>query len=305
MLTTPIAFLFFNRPETTRRVFESIRAVQPSRLLLIGDGPRVSRDGEAEKVAAARQIVNEIDWPCEVETNYSETNLGCKHRVSSGLDWAFERSESLIILEDDCLPHPSFFGYCEQLLDRFANDERIMMISGDNFQPEQHSDHSYYFSRWSHIWGWASWRRAWKHFDVNVSTWPSTKLANELRPVFGSDEEYQHWCGVLDSQHAGEIDTWDFPWQYACWQQRGLTVLPEKNLISNIGFGADATHTTDPLSKLANLPVDDIGELNHPPEVVPNRQADLHTWQHIFCPPKQDLPRKKRWYRRLFSTTQG
>lgn len=305
MLKTPIAFLIFNRPETTQQVFASIRAARPSRLLLIGDGPRPGRTDEADKVTMARRVVESIDWPCQVETNFSETNLGCKRRVSSGLDWAFQKSESLIILEDDCLPHPSFFSYCEQLLKKYADDERVMMISGDNFQPERRTSNSYYYSRWAHIWGWASWRRAWKHFDVDVSSWPSTKQQQELRSIFSCDEEYDHWCGVLDRQHAGEIDTWDFPWQYACWKQRGLTVLPETNLISNLGFGADATHTTDALSKLANLPVEDIGVLRHPDEVIASGQADQHTWQNIFCPPQPIPVRKKRWYRRLFSTAHG
>lgn len=305
MLTTPIAFLIFNRPETTKRVFESIRAARPARLLIVADGPRPHREGEVEKVAATRQIVSQIDWPCEVATNFSETNLGCKQRVASGLTWAFQQSESLIILEDDCVPHPSFFGYCEQLLERYADDERVMMISGDNFQPAQRTPNSYYFSRWSHIWGWASWRRAWDHFDVEVASWPETKFDRELRSVFGCDAEYEHWCGVLDRQHAGEIDTWDFPWQYACWKQRGLTVLPETNLISNIGFGNDATHTTDSLSRLANLPTAEIGPLRHPSEVAANEEADRHTWENIFCPPEPAPRRKKRWYRRLFSLAQS
>lgn len=301
MLNTTIAFLIFNRPDTTQRVFDAIRAARPQRLLVIGDGPRADQVGESEKVLATRKILEQIDWPCELETLYSESNLGCKRRVATGLDWAFEKSESLIILEDDCLPHPSFFGYCEQLLNRYANDPQVMMVSGDNFQERPRTENSYYFSRWSHIWGWASWRRAWRHFDVEISSWPEVKAADELQPVFGSDEEYQYWCDVLDRQYAGEIDTWDFPWQYACWRQRGVTILPERNLISNIGFGEAATHTTDAMSTLANLPTETIGTLIHPTQVVANDAADQHSWENIFCPPQPVEAKKKRWYRRLFA----
>ncbi|MEL7496871.1 MAG: glycosyltransferase family 2 protein [Planctomycetota bacterium] len=308
MLETPIALIIFNRPDTTARVFESIRAAGPKRLLVIGDGPRNGKVGELEQVQQCRQIVESVDWDCEVTTNYSDVNLGCKYRVASGLDWAFSLVESLIILEDDCLPHPSFFGYCEQLLDRFWNDDRVMMISGDNFQhPSERlaDDASYYFSRWSHIWGWASWRRAWQHFDVEIETWPERKLAGDLQTIFDSNEEYGHWAQTLDRQHAGEIDTWDFPWQYACWERQGLTILPHVNLVSNIGFREDGTHTQDPASHLADLPVDEIGPLVHPNKIEPNRIADRLTWERIFCPPRTvPTPQpKRRWFQRLFSSS--
>ena len=168
-LSTPVAFIIFNRPDTTARVFAEIAKARPPKLLVVGDGPRANRDGEADRVAEARAIIKNVDWPCEVLTNFSTPNLGCKKRVSSGIDWIFEQVEEAIILEDDCLPDPSFFQFCEEMLARYRHDDRIAMISGDNFLFGQVPvPESYYFSRYCHIWGWASWRRAWKDYDVNI-----------------------------------------------------------------------------------------------------------------------------------------
>lgn len=310
-MQTPVAFLVFNRPETTRLVFQAIRRAQPSRLLLIGDGARPDVAGEADRVRQVRKVISEVDWPCDVQSNFSDVNLGCKARVATGLDWAFSHAESLIILEDDCLPDPTFFTFCESMLARYRDDERVMMISGDNFQSEsdqRNAVSSYYFSRWTHIWGWASWRRAWRHFDVDVSTWPENKMSESLRHWFDSDEEYLHWVATLDRQHRGEIDTWDFPWQYACWAHQGMTILPSVNLVSNVGFGPDATHTTDAASKLARLPVQPMhGPLIHPNSVELNRTADAKTWRSVFRPQPSHAPvvdprpRKRHWLKRLIS----
>lgn len=299
---TPIAFCFFNRPDVTRRVFEAIRNAKPRRLLLIGDGPRANYADDYRLVSETRAVVEQVDWDCEVQTNYSEANLGCAKRMASGLTWAFEQSEELIVLEDDCLPDPSFFGYCESLLERYRDEEQVMMISGDNFQAQRWSENSYYFSRWPHIWGWASWRRTWQHFDLGIESWPSAKRNGSLKDAFSGPEEEVFWSQILDQVHRGEIDTWDYSLAYACWINKGLTILPETNLVSNLGFGDSATHTTDPMSRLANLQAHPIGELIHPSEVTVNRAADDYTWHNIIAPPSEpDLPKqKKKWYRRLF-----
>ncbi len=299
-LQTPVAFFIFNRPELTHRVFKAIAKAQPRTLYLIGDGPRQTHPNEAAQVRQSRQVLQQINWPCIVKTNFSQRNLGCKQRMATGIDWAFGQSEELIILEDDCLPTPSFFKYCDQLLQRYRDDDRIMMISGDNFQPQRHSPFSYYFSRWPHIWGWASWRRAWRKFDVAIETWPQTKSSRELRPVFGSEQEYQYWESLLDRQHAGEIDTWDFPWAYACWANQGLTILPETNLVSNLGFSSTATHTTNADSELANLPTQELGELVHPPQVERNHVADQFTWENVLSPRSAEGQQSKpKWYHRF------
>jgi len=280
----PILFCIFNHPELTAQVFETIRARQPQKLFIASDGPRNLNPNDDAKVEAARQIVGKVDWDCDVKTRFLSKNLGCKHAMSSAISWAFEETEKLIILEDDCLPNASFYGYCDSLLERYRDEESVMMVSGNNFQCSRRSDASYYFSRWTHIWGWATWKRAWQHFDVDVSSWPELKRTKQLRSVFKDPVEYAHWSRTLDSQHAGKIDTWDFPWAYAVWANNGLSILPERNLVTNIGFGSDATHTTDPESKLAGIPACDLGQLLHPINIKINEEADRYTWRSIFLP---------------------
>ena len=277
-LTTPVAFIIFNRPDTTERVFAEIARARPPKLLVVGDGPRANREGEAEKVAAARAIIERVDWPCEVLTNYSEANLGCKVRVSSGLDWVFEQVEEAIILEDDCLPHPTFFRFCEEMLDRYRDDERIAMISGDNFLAESIGiRESYYFSRYLHIWGWASWRRAWKNYDVKIANWPIIKSTGFLDSGFVRSGERYFWGAAFDAVHKGAIDTWDYQWIFSAWAQNQLSIMPNVNLISNIGFGADATHTFGD-SIYSNMKTSSlIFPINHPVVILENIMADKLT----------------------------
>ena len=298
--STPILFCIFNRPALTARVFEAIRARKPRALFIAGDGPRNLNPEDEANVAAARQVVSNVDWDCDVHTRFQSKNLGCKNGMASAINWAFGHTEELIILEDDCLPDPSFFRYCESLLTRYRENESVMMISGNNFQPSRRSDASYYFSRWTHIWGWATWKRAWQNFDVDISTWPQLKQSKQLKSVFTNPVEYAHWSRTLDSQHAGNIDTWDFPWAYAVWSNNGISILPEKNLVTNIGFGGDATHTTDPASKLAGIPTCDVGKLLHPLNVELNQEADRYTWKSIFLPGVMAAkPRQPYWLRKL------
>jgi hypothetical protein len=280
--STPVAFFLFNRPATTSRVFEAIRQAQPEKLLVIADGARLDRSGEAEQCAAARTVLNRIDWNCEVLKNFSDVNLGCRNRVSSGLDWVFSEVEEAIILEDDCLPAPSFFQYCQELLERYRDDERVMAISGDNFQEgRSRTPYSYYFSKYSHIWGWATWQRAWKFYDVEMKTWPEYRQNQFIQSLCEDPYEQKYWMDCFEQVYSGQIDTWDYQWVYTCWSQNGLTILPDKNLISNIGFGAGATHT-EADSPLANLPVSDLWEIHHPPYLCRNYTGDAYTFDYHY-----------------------
>jgi hypothetical protein len=286
MTKSPVLFLVFNRPETTQRVFEAIRAARPPRLYVAADGPRESRADEAQRCARVREIAVAVDWPCEVKTLFREQNLGCKRAVSSAIDWFFAQEAEGIILEDDCLPHPTFFPYCDELLERYRQVPSVMMISGDNFissvwEPQE----GYYFSRYTHIWGWASWRRAWKHYDVLLSDWGRGSASHPiLRTLFPkSASSRKHWARIFNAVAAGAIDTWDYQWNYACWKQGGLVCIPRRNLISNIGFGAGATHTTSPESKMANLPFEALTfPLQHPSAIEPSSDADRWTSKHVF-----------------------
>lgn len=276
----PIAFLVFNRPETTSRVFEAIRQARPQQLLVIADGPRVGRVGEAEKCAAVRAVIDLVDWPCEVRHNYSEQNLGCRNRVASGLDWVFQQVEEAIVLEDDCLPDPTFFSFCREMLARYRDDERIMHIGGTNFQDGvARGKGSYYFSRLSHIWGWATWRRAWRHYDVTARSYPRFQASGAMANIFPSKRMQHAFLRDFANAHHNRVDTWDYQWTFALCRQNGLAVIPNTNLVRNIGFGSEATHTVDEGSVFSEMSTGSIGAIVHPEFVFPDLEAD----QYTFC----------------------
>jgi hypothetical protein len=294
-LTTPVAFIIFNRPDTTAKVFNEIAKARPPILLVVADGPRDNRVGEAERVAATRAIIEKVDWPCEVLCNFSDINLGCKARVASGLDWVFAQVPEAIILEDDCLPDPSFFRFCQELLEYYRQDKRVGMISGDNFQFERwRTLDSYYFSKYFHIWGWATWRDRWQEtYDVSMTGWPVMREEGRLKELLGSRKEAKFWTAIFNKVYSGKIDTWDYQWAYANWVNNRVGILPTVNLISNIGFGSDATHTVR-ASDLANLPTKSLRfPLHHPSELIKNSKADEFTRNNWFIRPLW----KKIWYR--------
>jgi len=258
-MKTPVAFFIFKRPDTTEKVFEAIRKAKPPKLFVVADGPRSDRPGEAEKCAASRAIIERVDWDCEVIKNYSDVNLSARIRVSSGLDWVFERVEEAIILEDDCLPNSSFFQFCETLLDWYREDKRIMMISGNNVLGEWKSaSQSYHFSYYGSIWGWASWRRAWQHYDVDIKLWQNKEVRNRIKDIIANDDQYKVRSKNFDDVSSKRVDTWDYQWNLARLLQSGLSIVPCVNLISNIGFREDATHTKSSHSTLANLKTENL-----------------------------------------------
>ncbi|MEW5957810.1 MAG: glycosyltransferase family A protein [Chloroflexota bacterium] len=272
-LQTPVAFLVFNRPDTTEQVFKAIAQTRPPQLLVVADGPRPNRPGEAEKCAAVRRIIERVDWPCEVLTNYAETNLGCGRRVSSGLDWVFETVEEAIILEDDCLPHPTFFRFCQELLERFRDDERVMMITGTNYLLQLDIPASYLFSRYFSVWGWATWRRAWQTYNFNMAGWEKLKAQQQVKYFYPQAYMVKYVSNMFDAVYNHQIDTWDVQWFYCCLFNNGLSAVPRVNLISNIGVVG--THTSEggedlPLPTFA-LEVD---RLVHPKQVFADRLYD-------------------------------
>jgi hypothetical protein len=285
-LRTPVVLLIFNRPDTTAKVFETVAAARPRRLLVVADGPRPDRPGEAEACATARAVTERVDWPCEVGRQYSETNLGCARRVSSGLNWVFEQVEEAIVLEDDCVPHPTFFPFCEELLERYRDDERVVTVGGCNFQQgRRRAPYSYYFSIFNHLWGWASWRRAWRHFDLGMASWPEIRDGGWLRDLFGDASAVGYWTDIFERAYHNEFDSWGYPWMLSCWARSGLTVLPNVNLVSNIGFDARATHTRDsgPSAPIQTAAME--FPLKHPPFVIRDVTADRYTLEAHFGVP--------------------
>jgi hypothetical protein len=285
-MRTPVALIIFNRPDLTERVFAAIARAQPDKLFVIADGPRPGLAGDVERCAAARAVVEKVDWPCDVSRNYSEINLGCGRRLASGLQWVFEQVEEVIFLEDDCVPGSAFFPYCEELLERYRTDERVMHISGNQFvTPARPTPFSYSFSRYPLSWGWATWRRAFQHYDYRMTLWPQLKQTKWLRDVLGDELAVNQWTDVFDYTFANNDDSWDFQWVFACWAQCGLSILPHVNLVSNTGFGPGALHTTNATDSLANLPIGELPvPLRHPDHIVRDVEQDALIFQGIFPP---------------------
>lgn len=282
-MDTPVLLIAWRRPHTLRQVIDAIRPIGPTRLYVACDGPNPERADEAEKVAATRQVIEqEIDWPCQIERLYSDVNQGCRLGVSRAITWFFEQVEEGIILEDDCVPHPDFFTYCTTLLERYRHDARVWCISGNNFQDGQwRGDGSYYFSRYNHCWGWASWRRCWQLYDADLSQWPALRDSGLLDTIFEDSVERKYWSAIWQRLvDEGKPDTWDYQWTFTCLANGGLTALPNRNLVSNVGFGEDATHTTG----ASTAPKVDVGidPSFIPAFVLRDAKADRYTFRHSF-----------------------
>jgi hypothetical protein len=279
-MNTPVLFIIFNRPDTAARVFESIRQAKPPQLFVLADGPRPDKPGEAEKCAESRKIIEGVDWDCEVLTNYSDVNLGCRKRISGGISWVFEQVEEAIVLEDDCLPDPTFFPYCEELLERYRHDTRVMSISGGNYTfGQRRSSDSYYFSRFTQSWGWATWRRAWQLYDVDMKLWNQVNDGGWLKDILQDDLVIKFWRRNFQMVYDVDdrVDAWDYQWIFACCIQSGLTIVPNVNLISNIGFGTEATHTRNKADKFANLPTEAMSfPMQHSKFVVCDTKTDKY-----------------------------
>ena len=284
-LATPVILLIFNRPETTARVFAVIRAARPARLFVIADGPRPDRPDDAQRCAAARAITEQVDWPCMVVRDYAPTNLGLAKRVASGINAVFAEVEEAIILEDDCLPDASFFRFCSELLAYYRDDRRVMAIAGDNFQRRRQRElGSYYFSRYNHCWGWATWRRAWAHYDHTMRLWPTLRDGGWLDDIFDTRRAARFWATLFQAVYQGRVNSWAFRWTLACWAQSGLTILPQRNLVTNIGFGQDATNTSIALSDRQVAAQVMPFPLRHPQFVVRDARADRFTQAVLFTP---------------------
>lgn len=244
-MKTPVVLLMFKRPNTTKQVFEAIRKVQPRQLYIIADGPRVDKVGEAELCAETRAVVEQVDWECEVHKNYAETNMGLRERVASGLSWVFEQVEDAIILEDDCVPDPTFFQFCQDCLYKYRYDKRIMVVCGTNLLGEWKADtQSYCFSYHSHCWGWATWRRAWQYYDPEMSLWLNPEIKDRIKDVVCDRKIFDVYKQQFDSVYSNKINSWALRWLCARLSQSGLAIIPSRNLISNIGFDENATNTS-------------------------------------------------------------
>jgi len=282
-LGVPVLLVIHRRPALTRRVFDAVAQARPRRLYVAADGPATAADRDACELT--RAVVQHVDWDCDVLRDFSDHNLGLDGRITSALRWVFAEEESVIVLEDDCLPDLSFFRFCASLLERYKDDPRVMHISGECYRSQREGNGSYFFSKYPLVWGWATWRRAWNRFDPRLGGWPGFEQQAEVRGLFDSKDERAYWLSTFAQCHenatAGRPSSWDYAWYFACMTD-GLSIHPAVNLVSNIGYGPLASHTREP-STLADRPVESLEDgLCHPEAVIRDRQADLDTFDHRF-----------------------
>lgn len=296
----PLLFLVFNRPGQTARVFEAIARARPAELYIAADGPRVGHIEDAKACAEVRKIVEGVNWDCEVKTLMREQNLGCRDAVSTAIGWFFSHVEEGIILEDDCLPSDCFFSYCKQLLETHRQDERVMMVSGNSYRPEYLGDcASYYYSRLPRVWGWASWRRAWSHYDVDMGGLADFLKGGAMTRLWEDPDIRAYWTRKLLDTRLGRINTWDFQWYYAIWRREAMVARPAVNLIENLGMDENATHTTAYNERLA-LSRGTLGKVVHPGERIIDEEADLHENLHVECATFHHVSNPlQRWRKRL------
>lgn len=298
-LKTPVVIVGFGRPQKTQQVFDQIKKVRPEKLFAIFDGPRHAQD--EPQCQAVRNIVDkQVDWPCQVFKQYPPSNLRCKPNMVAGFNWVFENVEEAIILEDDCIPEETFFFYCQELLEKYRYDPRILDISGTNFNVRQKDfkcEDSYFFSNYGWSWGWATWRRAWQHYDVDIKYWPQIKKDGLLKRVLQSDEWVNHFECMFDRYYTRTVDAWDGQWYLTHWYKNAYSIVPTHNLIYNIGFAGEVEQSlhriNDPEHIKARIPTQPMPfPLKHPTVIAPNRKADDFVFRHIVginLQPKQKL----------------
>lgn len=250
----PIAIFFYNRPNLLKQLWAVIEKVRPSHLLLVADGAR--NDEDEKKVEACRAIVSDIHWPCKVQQLYRNHNLGVGPSVAKGLDWVFSQVDYAIILEDDLIPHLDFFPFMEQMLLKYENKADIFQVCGTNLLDQVALDGHYFYSR--HVllpWGWGSWARAWAHYDFNLKWWAREQsiVAERIK------ENIDFWHPIFDFT-AHSPSSWDIQWAATTWRYGGQSIIPQKNLVKNLGFGPDATFTNKASSTFKNKPYYNLGK---------------------------------------------
>jgi hypothetical protein len=272
----PILFTIYNRKGIAFDTFQRIREVRPAKLFIAADGPKPEKPGDAEKCAETREVAAMVDWPCEVKTLFRPANLGLKKGMSSAIRWFFENVEEGIVLEDDCKPELSFFGFCAWALDAYRGDARVMAVCGTNYQfGVKRGEASLYFSKILACWGWATWRRAWNHFDLEMKSFPEFERTGQIRNVFPHRLPQEFWMAKMGNVHRG-ANSWAFAWIYAIIANGGLVAVPNENLVANVGFGEGGTNATDEESVFSNMKTGTLGgRFIAPPFILADNEADL------------------------------
>jgi hypothetical protein len=299
-LTTPVLFLVFNRPDSTERVFDAIRTVRPQQLFIASDGPRLDVEGEVEKCMQVRTVVNRIDWPCTVKTLFREKNLGLGKAVAGSITWFFEHVEEGIILEDDTLPSQKFFRFCSEMLAYYRNDTRVMSVCGSAFPNSlmSRSPYSYFFSDWDYPWGWATWRRAWNLFDYKMTGYPEAVRNKYLLNNYSCLYERYYTQFMMDRSYyeSDEVTWWSVQWGFCRKMNSGLVVAPLKNMVINLGLGAEATNTVN-ASEWSFMNFEEMSfPLKHPPVMIRDRRTDREVFIRFYT---NAFQRTKTWIKHI------
>jgi hypothetical protein len=279
-IEAPVLLIIFNRPETTLQVFNAIREAKPKKLYISADGPRPGNISDINTCIKAREIVKQIDWECEVHYRFLDQNIGCGTGPSSAISWIFENEERAIILEDDCVPAQAFFWYCYDLLERYKDDTRVMVISGSNWNEERkRNNDSYFFSRFGSSTGWGTWKRVWNYFDYDMKLWPQFKMNRNIQDIFKNKAEIKYFTKAFDYAFASHKDSWDYQFLFTVWGNGGLNIFPASNLVSNIGvLGTHSNSSFD----FHFRPVNENFKIQkHPDFILPNSYYDeYHFTKH-------------------------
>lgn len=289
---TSVLLIIFNRPATTKRVLEAIRDARPAKLYIAADAPRPGNTTDEEKCRLTRAVTEQIDWPCEVKRLYQEQNLGCSLGPRAAFAWFFSQEAEGIILEDDCVPHPDFFVFASAMLERYRNNQRILSINGSNLGYQPKNDDSYTYSRFMNMWGWATWADRAQTIDYSLKSWKAVNrplwfLYKRMRQgLFDTDINwYKYWQHKFDLTVNKEVITWwDWQWIYHQLNRKQLSIVPAVNLVSNIGFDADATHTHETENPAANIPTAAMPlPLQHPAQIKPDYVYEERYVKWVWC----------------------
>lgn len=304
---TPILLVIFNRPEKVQRLIEVLKKIRPSRLFISADGPRSTHPEDKDLCESAKKISTSVDWDCEIKTNFHKENMGCAPHVSSAITWFFDNVNEGIIVEDDCIPHPDFFQFTKMLLEKYSNDEDIMMISGNNFQRGNiFGDGDYYFSHYASAWGWATWKRAWQHYKDNLTSISQSEMAEKMQRMNFSPAEKKYWLKYFDNIQKGKYPCWDVCWLFSIWNNEGICITPNTNLVQNIGFGSDSTHTIDSEGRYS-IPASPLSSIKHPSDagsvIKVSREADyalfINSYYQTFI--QKSVQKIKMVLRKIFN----
>lgn len=283
----PVLLLTWKREKEIKLILNILKKINAINIYINSDGCEFSESKSKQKdkiIQTRNSILKNIDWECKVHLKFNNKNLGCKQSVISGINWLFENEESGIILEEDCIPNESFFHFCAALLAKYENNKDIGCITGVNFQNGQKvSNSSYYFSKYNHCWGWATWKKSWDLFDADMSFWPIMQNQKNwsIDPLMRK-EERKYWVDIFESSYQNYFDSWAYPWLASLWYRNKLTITPEYNLVSNVGFDGLATHTKNRFSISANKKTFAIEKIIHNSSIKRNAEADRYTFKNHF-----------------------